>query len=59
VCGVFQKDINESPHNIKQSLIISIVDIFNNFSREDVKKACRQLQLRLMEPVTAECDFIR
>jgi hypothetical protein len=59
VCGVFQKDIDKSPHNIKLSLIISVMEIFRNFSRDNVKKASRQLQLRLMEVVTAECDFIR
>jgi hypothetical protein len=41
VCDVFQKDINEFPHNIEQSLIISITEVFNNFSRDDVKKDYR------------------
>jgi hypothetical protein len=58
VWGVFQKDINESPHKILQSLIISIMEIFSNFSKDYVKRACCQFQPRLKQFVAAEWYFI-
>jgi hypothetical protein len=39
-------------------LINTIMKIFSNFSRDDVERTCSQLQLRLKEIVTDECDFI-
>ena len=59
VWGVSERDVNRSPHNTKQSLITSIMEVFSNMSREDVKKACSRFLSRLEEVVAAEGDFIR
>jgi hypothetical protein len=58
VCAVFQKDINEPPHKILQSLIISIMEVFSNFSKDYVKRACSHFRWRLKEFVAAEWYFI-
>ncbi len=52
-----EKDTNRSPRNTKESLIESIKEVFSNFPREDLKKACRQFQSRLEEVFAAEGDF--
>jgi hypothetical protein len=57
--GVPERYINKSPHNNKQPLINSIMEVCSNFSRDVVKRACRQFQWRLKELVTDGCDFIR
>jgi hypothetical protein len=59
LCCVSKRDINRSPHNTKQPLINSIMEILSNFSKDTVKRACSQYQWRLKEDVTAEYDFIR
>jgi hypothetical protein len=57
VCGVSEKDINGSPHNNILPLINYIMKVFSNFSRDDVERPCSQLQLKLREVVTSECDL--
>jgi hypothetical protein len=58
VRGVFQKGINESPHQILQSLIISIMEVFSNFSKDYVKRASSQFRRGPKEIVAAEWYFI-
>ena len=57
--GVAERDTNRSPHNTKESLITSIREVFANFSREDLKRACSRFRSRLEEVVAAEGDFIQ
>jgi hypothetical protein len=57
VWGVAERDTNSSPHKTKESLIASIKEVFSNFPREDLKKACSRFRLRL-EAVAAESNFI-
>ena len=59
VWGAAERDTNRSPHNTKQSLITSIMEVFANFSREDVVTACSRVRSRLEEVVAANGDFIR
>ena len=59
VCGAAERDTNRSPHNTKQSLITSIMEVFANFSREAVVTACSRVRSRLEEVVAANGDFIR
>ena len=58
VCGVAERDTNRSPHNTKDSLINSIMEVFANFPREAVMNACSRLRPRLEEIVAANGDFI-
>lgn len=59
VWGVAERDTNRSPHNTKQSLIDSIMEVFSNFDREAVVTACSRVRPRLEEVVDAKGDFIR
>ena len=59
VCGVDERDINRSPHNAKESLVTSVMEVFTNFSREAVVTACSRVRSRLEEVVAANGDFIR
>ena len=54
-----ERDTNRSPHNTKQSLIKSIMEVFANFDREAVVTACSTVRSRLEEVVAANGDFIR
>jgi hypothetical protein len=54
-----ERDVNRSPHNIKQSLITSIMKVIADLSREDVRRACSRFRSRLEEVVEARGDFIR
>ncbi len=58
VWGVAERGTNRSPHNIKESLIASVKEVFSNFPREDLKKACIWFRSRLEEVVNDEGDFI-
>jgi hypothetical protein len=58
VWGAAEQDTYRSPHNAKESLIASIKEVFSNFAREDLKKACSWFRWRLEERFTAEGDFI-
>jgi hypothetical protein len=58
VWGVTERDVNRSPHNTKQSLITSIMKVFADLSREDVRRACSRFRSRLEEVVEARGDFI-
>jgi hypothetical protein len=53
VWGVAERDTNRSPHNIKESQITSIEEVFSNFPREDLKLACSRFRSRLEEVVAA------
>jgi hypothetical protein len=59
IFGVFERYINKSTHNIKQSLINSIKEAFSKFTRGEVKRTSCCFRLRLEEAVAAEYDFIR
>ena len=59
VWGAAERDTNRSPHNTKDSLITSIMEVFANFPREAVVTACSRVRSRLEEVVAANGDFIR
>ena len=59
VWSVAERDTNRSPHNTKQSLINSPMEVFANFDRESVINACSRVRSRLEEVVEANGDFIR
>ena len=59
VWGVAERDTNRTPHNTKNALINSIMEVFSNFSREDVMTACCRVRGRCEEVVEAKGDFIR
>ena len=59
VWGAAERETNRSPHNTKQSLITSIMEVFAKFSREAVVTACSRVRSRLEEVVAANGDFIR
>ena len=59
VWGVAERDTNRSPHNTKDSLISSIMVVFNNIPREDVLHACSRVRSSLEEIIEANGDFIR
>ncbi len=54
-----EKDTNRSSHNTKVLLIASIKEVFSNFPRKDLKKACSRFRSGLKEVVAAEGNFIR
>jgi hypothetical protein len=56
--AVFEGDVNKSSKKIKQPLINCIMEIFSNISRDNAKRVCSQIWLRLEEFVAAVCDFI-
>jgi hypothetical protein len=58
VWGMTERDVNRSPHNTKQSLITSIMKVFADLSREDVRRACSRFRSRLEEVIEARGDFI-
>jgi hypothetical protein len=58
VWSMTEGDVNRSPHNTKQSLITSIMKVFADLSREDVRRACSRFQSRLEEVVEARGNFI-
>jgi hypothetical protein len=56
-CGISRRGINRSSPK-KQSLITTIMEVFSNIPREDLKRACSRFRPRLEEVVAAKCDFI-
>jgi hypothetical protein len=56
-CGVSRRSINRSSHK-KQSLITTIMEVFSNIPREDLKRACIPFLSRLEEVLAAKGDFI-
>jgi hypothetical protein len=58
VCGVSDRYNKSSKQNTKQSLINSIMEVFSNFCRNDVKRDCSQFWLSLRKVVAAVADFI-
>jgi hypothetical protein len=57
-CGVSRRGINRSSHK-KQSLINTIMEVFSNIPRKDLKRACSPFLSRLDEVFAAKGDFIR
>jgi hypothetical protein len=57
VCGIFRGYINKSPHITKKSLVISIMEVFSNILREDIKRTSNCYWSRLVEAVANEGDF--
>jgi hypothetical protein len=51
-CGVSRRGINRSSHK-KQSLITTIMEVFNNIPREATKRACSHFLSRLEKAVAA------
>ncbi len=58
-CGVSRRCINRSSHIKKQSLIITIIEVFSNIPREATKRACSPFMSRLEKAFAAKGDFIR
>ena len=58
VWGVAESQVNRFPHNTKESLIKSIMEVFAKLSSEDVKKACSRVKPRLEQVVAANGNFI-
>ncbi len=53
-------EVLTDPLTKKQSLITTIMEVFSNIPREDLKRACSRFRPRLEEEVVAaKCDFIR
>ena len=59
VWGVAERDVNQSSHNTKQSLVTSIMDEFAKIPKEDVIRACARFRSQLEEVVAAGGNFIR
>jgi hypothetical protein len=57
-CGVSRRGINISSHKKNQFLITTIMEIFSNIHREDLKRACSPFLSRLEEVFAANGDFI-
>jgi hypothetical protein len=58
VLGVYERNSTKSPNNIKLSLIISIREIFINFSRDNISRMCNWFWSRLLEAFAARGNFI-
>jgi hypothetical protein len=58
-CGVSRRGINRSSHKKYQSLITTIMGVFSNIPREDLKRACSRFLFRLEEVIGTKGDFIR
>jgi hypothetical protein len=56
VWGVAERDTNRSPHNTKDFLISSIMEVFNNIPREDVVHACSRIIGRLEDLIKISCN---
>jgi hypothetical protein len=57
-CGVSRRGINRSSHKKKQSLITTIMEVFSNIPREDLKRVCSPFPSRLEKVFAAKSDFI-
>jgi hypothetical protein len=51
-------EVLTDPLTKKQSLITTIMEVFSNISKEDLKRACSRFQSRLEEVVDAKDHFI-
>jgi hypothetical protein len=51
-------EVLADPFTEKQSLITTIMEVFSNIPREDLKRACSHFLSRLEEVVDAKGDFI-
>ena len=58
VWGVTEGDVNKAPHDTKESLIVKIMEVFPNMSREEVTLACNQFRRRLGKVISTNRDFI-
>jgi hypothetical protein len=52
-------EVLTDPLTKKQSLITTIMEVFSNIPREDLKRACSPVRSRLQKVVAAKGDFIR
>jgi hypothetical protein len=52
-------EVLTDPLTKKQSLITTIMEVFSNINREDLKRACSPFLSRLEEVFAAKGDFIR
>jgi hypothetical protein len=52
-------EVLTDPLQKKQSLITTIMEVFSNIPREDLKRACSCFRPRLEKVVSAKCDFLR
>jgi hypothetical protein len=57
-CGVSRGGINRSSHKKNQSLITTIMEVFSNIPREDLKRACSPFLSSLEKVFAAKVDFI-
>ena len=57
VWGVAERDVNRTSHNTKQALKDRITEVFQNFPRVDVVKACSRFRSWLEKVVEANGDF--
>jgi hypothetical protein len=55
---VSRRGINRSSHKKNQSLITTIMEVFSNIPREDLKRACCHFLFRLEEVIGTKGDFI-
>ena len=58
VCGIAEFDVNNAPHNTKESLIKKIIEVLVNISREEVALACNWFCGPLEWVITINGDFI-
>ena len=59
MCSVAERDTNRSPHNTKQFLINTIMDVFANFDKEAMVTACSSMRSCLEGVVVVNGAFIR
>jgi hypothetical protein len=52
-------EILTDPLTKEHSLINTIMEVFSNIPREDLKRACSRFRPRVEKVVAAKCDFIR
>jgi hypothetical protein len=52
-------EVLTDPLTKKQSLITTIIEVFSNIPREDLKRACSRFRPRLEKVAAAKCDFLR
>ena len=57
-CGVSIGEVLTDPLTKKQSLITTIMEVFSNIPREDLKRACSPFLSRLEKVFAAKGDFM-
>ncbi|KOC62582.1 hypothetical protein WH47_04243 [Habropoda laboriosa] len=56
--GVVEAKVNANPHNAKDSLRASIMEVMRNMDKEEVKRICNQFKSRLEKVVIADGGVI-